>query len=71
MEVAQRLRLLQASCLTVVHDCPFIELASENKKRVELIKKLQDQIKQGKKGGVDLKTQLANHQQLLKGKALG
>ncbi len=35
VEVAQRLRLLQASCLTVVHDCPFIELASENKKRVE------------------------------------
>ena len=35
VEVVQRLRMLQASCLTIVHGCPFIESASENKKRVE------------------------------------
>jgi len=35
VEVAQRLRMLQASCLAIVHGCPFIESASENKKRVE------------------------------------
>jgi hypothetical protein len=63
--------MLQASCLAIAHGYPFIELASENKKRVEQIKKLQDQIERGKKSGVDLKTQLANHQQLVKGKAPG
>ena len=35
VEVVQRLRMLQASCLTIVHECPFIELASENKKKIE------------------------------------
>ena len=41
VEVVQRLRMLQASCMTIVHECPFIESASENKKRIELILKLQ------------------------------
>ena len=35
VEVVKRLRMLQASCLTIVHGCPFIESASENKKKVE------------------------------------
>jgi hypothetical protein len=62
--------MLQASCLTIVHGCPFIESAGENKKRIEQIKKIQDQLKIGKRSNVDLKTQLATHQQMIKGKAL-